>query len=133
MADGSCYFPAAFQGEFVTQTLTPSPSPPPPTTSPSQQQTPTISYSSLAVTFDSIPVWGSCHKRNGNNVVLVDDTGGLTCYRCFKLVLRSPNVVQAHTSALGRCYATAERAEADCPMDRDIREGRVEEIMLYRK
>ena len=164
---------------------------------------PTISYSTLSVLFDSIPVWGICHKRIGtdiclvlnvsinkfmakkivkwhdvnfdftelfeefreidylnswfflahfwpppllhasynlllifyigNNVILMDDTGGLTCYKCFNLVLRSSNVLQIHTAGLDKCYTTEERAIADCPSDMMIRERRAREIMLYRK
>merc|ERR1711953_1385690 len=99
-SEASCYFPAAFQGEYVTQAI--------------MSGVPTISYSTLSVLFDSIPVWGICHKRIGNNVILMDDTGGLTCYKCFNLVLRSSNVLQIHTAGLDKCYTTEERAIADC-------------------
>ena len=116
---GMCYFPAAFQGEYVTQSI--------------MSGLPAISYSTLSVNFDSIPVWGSCHKRVGNNVILMDDTGGLTCYKCFNLVLRSSNVLQIHTAGLDKCYTTEDRAVADCPSDIMIRERRAREIMLYRK
>ncbi len=71
--------------------------------------------------------------RIGNNVILMDDTGGLTCFKCFNLVLRSSNVLQIHTSALDKCYTTEERAVADCPSDITIREKRAREIMLYSK
>ena len=118
-AHGLCYFPAAFQGEYVTQSI--------------MSGVPTLSYSTLSVAFDSIPVWGTCHKRIGNNVILMDDTGGLTCYKCFNLVLRSSNVLQIHTAGLDKCYITEERAMADCPSDMMIRERRAREIMLYRK
>jgi len=115
---GMCYFPAAFQGEYVTQSI--------------MSGVPAISYSTLSVAFDSIPVWGTCHKRIGNNVILMDDTGGLTCYKCFNLVLRSSNVLQIHTAGLDKCYTTEDRAVADCPSDIMIRERRAREIMLYR-
>jgi len=117
-SEASCYFPAAFQGEYVTQSI--------------MSGLPTISYSTLAVLSDSIPVWGTCHRRIGNNVILMDDTGGLTCYKCFNLVLRSSNVLQIHTAGLDKCYTTEERAMADCPSDMMIREQRAREIMLYR-
>ncbi|XP_059091334.1 uncharacterized protein LOC131886899 [Tigriopus californicus] len=115
---GLCYFPAAFQGEFVTQSI--------------MSGVPTISYSSLSILFDSIPIWGVCHRRIGNNVILKDDTGGITCFKCFNLVLRSSNVLQVHTAGLDKCYTTEERATADCPNDITIREKRTREIMLYR-
>ena len=118
-AEGLCYFPAAFQGEYVTQAI--------------MSGVPTISYSSLTVLFDSIPVWGVCHRRIGNNVILMDDTGGITCYKCFNLVLRSSNVLQVHTAGLDKCYTTEERAVADCPTDVAVRERRAREIMLFRK
>ena len=63
----------------------------------------------------------------------MDDTGGLTCYKCFNLVLRSSNVLQIHTAGLDKCYTTEDRAVADCPSDIMIRERRAREIMLYRK
>ncbi len=118
-ADAVCYFPAAFQGEYVTQAI--------------MTGVPSISYSSLSILFDSIPVWGTCHKRIGTNVILKDDTGGLTCFKCFNIVLRSSNVLQVHTAGLDKCYTTEERAMADCPSDIMIRERRAREIMLYRK
>ena len=116
---GSCYFPAAFQGEYVTQSI--------------MSGVPTISYSSLSVLMDSIPVWGVCHRRIGNNVIMMEDTGGITCFKCFNLVLRSSNVLQVHTGGLDKCYTTEERAVADCPTDIAIREKRAREIMLYRE
>ena len=118
-SEASCYFPAAFQGEYVTQSI--------------MSGLPTISYSTLSVLYDSIPVWGTCHRRIGNNVILMDDTGGLTCYKCFNLVLRSSNVLQIHTAGLDKCYTTEDRAMADCPSDMMIREQKAREIMLYRK
>ncbi len=115
--EGRCYFPAAFQGEYVTQAI--------------MSGVPTISYSSLSVLFDSIPVWGVCHRRIGNNVILMDDTGGITCFKCFNLILRSSNVLQIHTAGLDKCYTSEERAMADCPSEIAIREKRAREIMLY--
>merc|ERR1712110_354343 len=62
------------------------------------------------VQFDSIPIWGVCHRRIGNNVILVDEIpgggengnsySGTRCFKCFNLVLRSANVLQIHTSGL---------------------------------
>ena len=93
-----CYFPAAYQGEYVTQAI--------------MSAVPTISYSKLTVQFDSIPIWGVCHRRIGNNVILVDEIpgggengnsySGTRCFKCFNLVLRSANVLQIHTSGLDK-------------------------------
>lgn len=58
-----CYFPAEFQGEFVTQVsgkdargIANEP----------------IQYSTINITFNAIPVWGYCHKRVGDNVLLMN-------------------------------------------------------------
>ncbi len=118
----TCYFPASFQGEYVTQVASTGDG--------------GVSYSSLSVLFDSVPAWGRCHRRIGNNVVLRDGIGeDEGCFRCFRLVLRSPNVVQAHTAASGlaRCFSSEERAVAECPTDAQVRDGAAEEIMLYRE
>lgn len=115
--EASCYFPAAYQGEYVTQAITTSAD--------------VITYSNLDVLFDSIPVWGTCRRRIGNNVILVDDAGGLECFKCFNLILRSPNVLQIYTVGLDKCYTTEQRAMEDCPNDVTIREKRAREIMLY--
>ena len=119
-----CYFPAAYQGEFVSQAVLPSQD---------SLTTPEISYSTISVLYDSIPLWGYCHNRIGSNVILMDDTGGITCFRCFQLSLRSSNVLQIHTAALDKCYTTEDKALADCPSEMTIREKRSREIMLYRK
>ena len=76
-----CYFPAVYQGEFVSQAG-------------GGEAGGAVSYSTISVLYDSIPVWGYCHRRVGSSVILMDDTGGLTCYRCFTLNLRSSNVLQ---------------------------------------
>jgi len=68
----------------------------------------------------------------GNDVVLIDDTGDFTCYRCFRLELRPPNVLQAHTSGLGKCFTTEERAMQDCPTDADVKDRRAKEIMAWK-
>ena len=117
--NGFCYFPAAFQGEFVTQSIV--------------VGVPTVSYSTLVIEAEAIPIWGRCKRFIGNNVVLVDETGGVTCYKCINARLRSSNILQVHTSSLDKCYTTEERAIADCPTEIAIREKRAREIMLYRK
>ncbi len=116
------------QGEFVTQSITSLSD-----EASSASSMPDVSYSSLTVLPDSIPVWGSCHRRVGNNVILVEAVGDMACYKCFSVQLRSSNVLQIHTTALDKCYTTEERALEDCPTDASIRERRAREIMLYSK
>ena len=90
---GICYFPAVYQGEYVSQAVIPS-------QDAASVASPGITYSTISVLYDSIPVWGYCHKRIGSNVILMDDTGGLTCYRCFQLSLRSSSHWPRHWYSL---------------------------------
>ncbi len=82
-----------------------------------------IAYTSVSVLFDSVPSWGRCHRRLGQHVILKmgeDDSG---CFKCVRLVSRSPNVLQVHTSAGGgleRCLPTEEAARAECPTERQV-------------
>lgn len=114
-----------------------------------------LQYAPISILPESIPVWGVCHRRFGNRVILmdrlVDDnqypvleeyiemliesnrTGGTNCIRCFELTLRSLNVVQIHTEGLDKCYTTEEAAMATCPTDESIAAGKSREIMLYSK
>lgn len=55
-----CYFPAEFQGEFVTQV------------SGKDTSNEPIQYSTINITFNAVPVWGYCHRRVGDNVLLMD-------------------------------------------------------------
>ena len=60
-ASAICYFPAVYQGEFVSQAVLHS----------EQHAAPQVSYSTITVLYDSIPVWGYCHRRIGNNVIMM--------------------------------------------------------------
>ena len=53
-----CLFPAEFQGEFMTQT--------------SSRGGSTLQYAPISILPESIPVWGVCHRRLGNQVILMD-------------------------------------------------------------
>ena len=129
-----CYFPAVYQGVYETQRVI----------SPLQQGTAAvgssganndISYSNISILYDSITVWGYCYRRVGSNVILKEDSGGLTCFRCFHLALRSSNILQIHTRGLNKCFTTEEAALATCVTQDDILEPAttgVSEVMLYR-
>ncbi|XP_043282381.1 uncharacterized protein [Venturia canescens] len=102
-----CYFPAEFQGEFLMQvsgrgargsTNTGEP----------------IQYSSVNITYDSIPVWGYCHKRVGDNVLLVDKYADGECIRCFRLKRRSRNIIEVFSENLNRCYTYESAALNSC-------------------
>ncbi|XP_035228233.1 uncharacterized protein LOC118200379, partial [Stegodyphus dumicola] len=117
-----CYFPIEFQGTFLTQTQ-----------SLAAFGGHTVTYSEITVEVDSIPPWGRCHRRRGNNVILKDETGGEDCIRCFHITLKSINVIQIHTEGLARCYTNEEAARATCPDERAVVERRFKEILLFRK
>lgn len=111
-----CYFSAEMQGEFVMQSIIMAGS--------------QVQYSKVNITADAIPIWGMCHRRIGNNVILMDSFSGAYCIRCFHLKLRSRNILQVHTEGLDKCYTNEEAAEATCPQD-DIQD-RSKEILLYK-
>lgn len=109
-----------------------------------------MQYAPISILPQSIPIWGVCHRRFGNRVILFDRyasfvtkhsiassmtmtsrTGGVSCYRCFELTLRSLNVVQIHTEGFDKCYTTEEAALGTCPSDDSIATGKSLEIMLY--
>ncbi|XP_076644279.1 uncharacterized protein LOC143354240 isoform X2 [Halictus rubicundus] len=102
-----CYFPAEFQGEFVSQVSGKEPG----NTTGAQP----IQYSTIAITFNAIPAWGYCHRRVGDNVLLMDKYGdGVRCIRCFRLLRRSRNVIEVFSDNLNRCYTTISTALASC-------------------
>ena len=118
--DGICYFPAAYQGVYETQAVGVGSS--------------GISYSTISVLYDSIPVWGYCYRRVGSNVILKEDSGGVTCFRCFHLSLRSSNVLQMHTRDLNKCFTTEEAALATCVSQEDVMAsaGQISEVIMFR-
>nr|KAF7435815.1 hypothetical protein H0235_004006 [Vespula pensylvanica] len=59
-----CYFPAEYQGEFVTQVSGKD-------SSIGTTNEP-IQYSAINITYNAIPVWGYCRRRVGENVLLMD-------------------------------------------------------------
>lgn len=70
-----CYFPAEFQGEFVTQVSGKGAT--------SMRINEPIQYSAINITFNAIPVWGYCHRRVGDNVLLIDRSVYLDESRIF--------------------------------------------------
>ena len=122
----ACYFPASYQGEFLTQSYTTSTS-----SDLSLAMAIPITYSTISIQYDSIPIWGYCHSRIGNNVILMDDTGSITCFRCFRLALHSSNILQIHTRGLEKCFTSEEAALLTCVGEEGMQED-VSEVMLYR-
>ncbi|XP_065573218.1 uncharacterized protein LOC136035380 isoform X2 [Artemia franciscana] len=118
LSSALCYFPIEYQGEYVTQT--------------SPKGGIDIRYSPITILPESVPIWGICHRRMGSNVILTDRTGGTTCSRCFRFVVRSSNVLQVYTDGLERCYTTEEAAQQRCPTDEKIMAGQMLEIVLYK-
>ncbi|XP_070163820.1 uncharacterized protein [Polyergus mexicanus] len=101
-----CYFPAEFQGEFVMQVSGKGVG--------SMANEP-IQYSTINITFNAIPVWGYCHKKIGDNVLLMDRyDDNKDCIRCFRLLRRSRNVIEVFSEALNKCYIYEPTALASC-------------------
>lgn len=55
---GMCFFPTEFQGEYMTQS--------------SSRGGVNLQYAPISILPESIPVWGVCHRRFGNRVILMD-------------------------------------------------------------
>ncbi|XP_042243521.1 uncharacterized protein LOC121880398 isoform X2 [Homarus americanus] len=118
---GVCYFPVEYQGIFATQSSISSIS-----------EGSVHQYSQVTILPDAIPVWGVCHRKFDNNVILRDPTGGEDCFRCFHISLHSGNVIQIYTEGLNKCYATEAAAHQTCPTLHTIKANRASEIMLYK-
>jgi len=112
-----CYFPVEMQGEFSTQ----------------WKNAHEITYTSLSLTYNSVPGWGTCHSKHRENIILRDtEMMGGECFRCIRIVQRSINVNQVHARDLNMCFFTEQEAFLDCPQQHEVRDRRVEEIMLYK-
>ena len=117
LVTSECYFPVEMQGEFMTQ----------------WKDSQEIAYTSVSLTYNSVPSWGTCHRRHRQNVILRDSTSsGSDCFKCIRIIQRSVNVNQVHVRDLNRCFASEAEALADCPTRAEVTERRVEEIMLYK-
>ncbi|KAI4492791.1 hypothetical protein M0804_002582 [Polistes exclamans] len=101
-----CYFPAEYQGEFVTQVNVKD--------STIGTTNVPIQYSTINITYNAIPVWGFCRRRVGENVLLIDRYGDGDCIRCFRLKRRTRNVIEVFSEDLNRCYTYESAAIASC-------------------
>ncbi|XP_046681991.1 uncharacterized protein LOC124368723 isoform X1 [Homalodisca vitripennis] len=119
LCQASCYFSAELQGEYVMQTVTAGAH---------------VQYSQVNITAEAIPMWGQCHQRQGDNVILFDSFNGTACMRCFHLKLHSANVLQVHTcpTCLDQCYLTEEAARHTCPTGDYFQRNYFKEITLFR-
>ncbi|XP_049536613.1 uncharacterized protein LOC125951684 [Anopheles darlingi] len=118
----SCYFPFEFQGEYITQNTVTAEG--------------VVRYSRINITESAIPLWGSCHKRRDNNVILMTGSEEASCYRCFHLKLVSKNVLRvlaADTDYISKCHTNEEKAMASCLSEDDLlNEAKNTEIILYK-
>lgn len=122
--NAACYFSTELQGVFVTQSTV------------SENE---VTYSQINITDNAIPIWGYCHRRMENNVILMISSGTeeTNCFRCFniRLVASSKNVVRVHTTDadyISKCYTNEEKAISSCPTDADLKDpSRNTEIILY--
>lgn len=112
-----CYFSLEYQGVYATQSIT----------SGSRD----IHYLEVVIEADSIPIWGNCHRRLGNKVILYDTTGGTDCVRCFHLQFRSRHILEVHHESLRKCYTNEEAALQTCPTP-EKEHNRETQIMLYK-
>lgn len=115
-----CYFATEMQGEYITQTTV----------------IHIVSYTHVNITEDSIPIWGLCHRRIGNNIVLRMDSDETSCYKCIHVNLVSRNVLRIHTAEEdygSTCYTNEEKAILSCPSDTMLDDQPThKEIILYK-
>ncbi|RZB39833.1 uncharacterized protein BDFB_000211, partial [Asbolus verrucosus] len=127
--DAVCYFPQQFQGEFVMQTTT--------------NVGTGVQYTTVNVTAVSIPIWGNCHRRIGNNFILMlkylisvfHSYRETSCIRCLHLKLRSANVLQVFTlnqEIISKCYTNEKLAEDNCPSEESLTNREAAEILLFK-
>ncbi|XP_033211402.1 uncharacterized protein LOC117169241 [Belonocnema kinseyi] len=102
-----CYFPAELQGEFVMQVSGKN-------AKGSMTKGAPIQYSPVNITYNAIPVWGTCHRKVGNNVLLMDSYGDGECIRCFRLERRARNIIEVFSENLNRCYTNEQAAIESC-------------------
>lgn len=118
--DAGCYFSSELQGSFLTQsTITDN----------------EVQYSQVNITEDAIPIWGQCHRRIENNVILMIASDETNCFRCFHLKLVARNVLRVHTSDkdyISKCYTNENKAIESCPTNEILQDAnRHTEIILF--
>lgn len=118
----ACYFSSELQGSFVTQsTVTDN----------------EVHYSVVNITEDAIAIWGQCHKRIENNVILMIGSDETACFRCFHLKLVARNVLKVHTADkdyISKCYTNEDKAIESCASEDMLKDAsKHTEIILYSK
>ena len=108
-----CFFSAEYQGTFILQMGR--------------------SLTNVVIDADEIKIWGMCHRKMGRNVILVQRSNDMDCYRCMRIQVRSPNVLQLHTRELDKCYTRENRARRTCPQDHEIYHRQSKELILLRE
>ncbi|KAF5294827.1 hypothetical protein FQA39_LY00311 [Lamprigera yunnana] len=95
-----------------------------------------VQYSTLNITPNAIPIWGNCHRRIGNNFILMINYGSDSCIRCLHLKLRSKSILQVHAASQEtiskKCYTKEESAEASCPSEISVQKRTTTEIILFK-
>lgn len=123
-----CFFPIELQGTYVTQqtsSIIPAAFSTAEAAAAASQAAHAASaagapvhYSVVNITADAIPIWGQCHRRIGNDVILRIDSDASECYRCLQLRLLARNVLRVRTDDseyISKCYTNEGKAMATCP------------------
>ncbi|XP_059608854.1 uncharacterized protein LOC132256448 [Phlebotomus argentipes] len=121
----SCYFPAEMQGVYVTQ---------------STVSGVDVVYSQINITSDLITIWGNCHRRVGNNMILMmasleEEEEDTSCFRCFHITLVTKNIVRVYTTMeyMAKCFTNEEKAIMSCPSEDSLRDPEEHtEIILFK-
>ncbi|XP_055694604.1 uncharacterized protein LOC129796572 isoform X2 [Lutzomyia longipalpis] len=99
-----------------------------------------VVYSQINITSDLITIWGNCHRRIGNNIILMmasleDEEEDTTCYRCFHITLVTKNIVRVYTTMeyMAKCFTNEDKAIMSCPTETSLRDPEEHtEIILFK-
>lgn len=116
----SCYFPSELRGTYVTQAVGGSDD----------------RYDEIEISDDAIPIWGHCHRRINNNVILKQNSEAeLDCYLCFQLKLVAQNILRVYTdkNVFSKCSTNETLVMESCPQENAVIDlEKDNEMILYK-
>ncbi|GMS82510.1 hypothetical protein PENTCL1PPCAC_4685, partial [Pristionchus entomophagus] len=76
---------------------------------------PPIEYDDLVISATSVSEYGECYEQSGDSYIFgLKRMARPECYRCFTLVVRTPNVIQAAHQIEDLCFSAIEEARRTC-------------------
>ncbi|GMR35773.1 hypothetical protein PMAYCL1PPCAC_05968, partial [Pristionchus mayeri] len=76
---------------------------------------PPIEYDDFVISATSVSEYGECYEQLGDSYIFgLKRMARPECYRCFTLVLRTPNVIQAAHQIEDLCFSSIDEARRTC-------------------